>query len=330
MRATSLASPPPVLPTRFHSASSRRGRFAPREITYERGHVPESFIRVVSDGYLEAAGIRLVAGRAFTADDRLNTEPVAVVNQSLARTLWPGQDPIGQMVTQDGGRRVVGIVGDVRHENVESPSGGEMYLPMRQYGASPFQLVVRTTLPTESLANASAALSAKWIRQLPIGQFTMLETFVDKVVSPRRFLAMLLAGFAGFALLLASLGHLRADFVFGEPASARNRNSHGAGSQRRRRALEHSHSHAQPSAAAGLVLGLVVSRILTAAIASLLYGVDARRSAHIRRHERHYSSRRRRRGIRARRRASRIDPIQALRADSRRLAAFFDRRHGCR
>ena len=76
---------------------------------YEKDHSPESFIRVVSDGYFDALGIPLKSGRVLTESDRASSEPVVVVNETLARTLWPGQDPVGQVMTQDGGRRVVGV-----------------------------------------------------------------------------------------------------------------------------------------------------------------------------------------------------------------------------
>ena len=174
---------------------------------YEKNHHPEAFIRVVSDGYFETLGIPLKSGRLFAPSDRTSSEMVAMVNESLARTLWPGQDPIGQMVTQDGGRRVVGVVGDVHHGGAERSSGSEMYLPMRQTGDyAAMQLVVRTALPPENLlANVRTALRPI-DPDLPVNDFQTLQELVDKAVSPRRFLVILLAGFAGFALLLASLG----------------------------------------------------------------------------------------------------------------------------
>ena len=72
---------------------------------YDKDHHPEAFIRVVSDGYFEALGIALKSGRALTESDRASSEPVVMVNETLARTLWPGQNAVGQMVTQDGGRK---------------------------------------------------------------------------------------------------------------------------------------------------------------------------------------------------------------------------------
>jgi predicted permease len=173
----------------------------------DKDHYNESYVRVVTDGYFGALGIPLKAGREFTENDRANSDPVVIVNETFARALWPGQDAIGQMITQDGGRRVIGVVGDVHHENPERPSGLEMYLPFRQTGDySSMDLVVRSALPPASLAEGIRTALRPIDPNLPVTEFQTLQELVDKVVSPRRFLAVLLAGFAGFALLVASLG----------------------------------------------------------------------------------------------------------------------------
>ena len=174
---------------------------------YDKDHHPEAYIRVVTDGYFEALGIALKAGREFTENDRGSSEPVAMVNETLARTLWPGQDAVGKMMTQDGGRRVVGVVADVHHGGPERLGGSEMYLPMRQTGDyAAMMLVVRTTLAPDSLA-ASIRIALRPIDpNLPVTEFETLQGLVDRVMSSRRFLVILLTGFAGFALLLASLG----------------------------------------------------------------------------------------------------------------------------
>jgi len=174
---------------------------------YDKNNHPEAFIRVVSDGYFEALGIPLKAGRELTESDRDVTEPVAVVNETLARTLWPGLNPVGQMITQDGGRRIVGVVGDVHHGGPELAGGSELYLPMRQTGDyAAIELVMRTALPPDSLAGSIRIALRPIDPNLPVSQFETFTELVDKVMSPRRFLVILLTGFAGFALLLASLG----------------------------------------------------------------------------------------------------------------------------
>ena len=112
----------------------------------------------MSNGYLKAMGIPLLSGRDFTERDTPSSELVIIINETLAHKLWPGQNPIGQMVTQDGGRRVVGVVGDVRHVTLEQGSGSEMYLPIRQTtDYSSVDLVVRTTLPPAGVAPAIRA-----------------------------------------------------------------------------------------------------------------------------------------------------------------------------
>lgn len=174
---------------------------------YDNRHHPEAFIRVVTDGYFQALGVPLMSGREFTESDRASTEPVVMMNETLAHTLWPGQDAVGQIVTQDGGRRVIGVVGDVHHGGPERLSGSEMYLPMRQTGDYPaMKLVVRTALPPTSLAASIKTALRPIDPNLPVTDFQTLQELVDKEVSPRRFLVLLLSGFAGFALLLASLG----------------------------------------------------------------------------------------------------------------------------
>jgi predicted permease len=240
---------------------------------YEKGHQPEAFIRVVSDGYFEAAGIPLRLGRVFTEGDRASSERVVVVNATLARTLWPGQNPVGQSITTDGGRRVVGVVADVRHVALEKASGSEMYLPMRQtadYAA--MQLVVRTALPPDSLAAGIRTALRPIDPNLPVREFVTFQDLVDKAVSPRRFLVLFLAGFAAFALILASLG------IYAVISFSVNQRVQEIGI---RMALGASATDVQRRivlrtlglAALGLALGMAGSRVLSSALGSLLFGI---------------------------------------------------------
>ena len=240
---------------------------------YSKDRHPEAYIRVVSDGYFESVGIRLQAGRKFTQRDRASSEPVAMVNETLARTLWPGQDAVGKVVTQDGGRRVVGVVGDVRHEALEKAGDSEMYLPMRQTFDYPaMNLVVRTVLPPDRLAPAVRAALRPIDSNLPVREFTTLQELVDKAVSPRRFLVLLLAGFAAFALILASLG------IYAVISYSVSQRVQEIGI---RMALGASATHLQSRillrtfglAALGLGLGMAASRALTSTLGSLLFGV---------------------------------------------------------
>ncbi|HEY1947220.1 MAG TPA: ABC transporter permease [Bryobacteraceae bacterium] len=266
MRAAGLTD---ALPLR----DDRAWQISGKGQVYPKDRHPEAYVRVVSEGYFESAGIRLQAGRAFTERDRTSSEPVVIVNETLARTLWPGQDAVGQVMTQDGGRRVVGVVADVRHEALEKAGGSEMYLPMRQTADySAMNLVVRTVLPPERLAAAVRAALRPIDPNLPVREITTLQELVDKAVSPRRFLVVLLAGFASFALLLASLG------IYAVISHSVNQRVQEIGI---RMALGASATNLQNRillntlglAALGLALGMVASRALTGALGSLLFGV---------------------------------------------------------
>ena len=241
---------------------------------YGKGHYPpEPFIRVVSDGYFEAAGIPLRLGREFTERDRASSERVLVVNETLARTLWPGQNPVGQMVTTDGGRRVVGVVGDVRHAALETAGGSEMYLPMRQTGDyAAMQLVVRTALPAESLAAGIRTALRPIDPNLPVREFVTFQDLVDRAVSPRRFLVLLLAGFAAFALILASLG-IYAVISFSVSQRVQEigiRMALGASATDLQRRIV---LRTLGLAALGLALGMTASRVLSSTLGSLLFGI---------------------------------------------------------
>jgi predicted permease len=247
---------------------------AARGQVYGKGHhPPEPFIRVVSDGYFEAAGIPLRSGRQFTQGDRASSERVVVVNETLARTLWPGQNPLGQMITTDGGRRVVGVVADVRHEALEKAGGPEMYLPMRQtadYAA--MQLVVRTALPPDSLAAGIRMALRPIDPNLPVREFVTFQDLVDRAVSPRRFLVLLLAGFAAFALIVASLG-IYAVISFSvsqrvQEIGIRMALGASAADLQRRIVLR-----TLGLAALGLAVGMAGSRVLSSALGSLLFGI---------------------------------------------------------
>jgi hypothetical protein len=138
---------------------------------------PPAFVRIVSDGYLRAMGIPLRAGRDFTENDTVSAQPVILINETLARTLWPGRNPIGQTVTYvDVDRQVIGVVGDVRHTALEQTSGCEMYLPIRQTNDyASVDLVVRTALPPSALASGVRAALKPVEPNLPANEFRTLS-----------------------------------------------------------------------------------------------------------------------------------------------------------
>jgi predicted permease len=176
-------------------------------VVYEEGRNPSVFPRIIDHRYLQAMEIPLRAGRYFTADDTDDTRGVLVINESAAREIFPEREALGGMILMgDEEWEVVGVVGDVRHQALEQASGGEMYMPMTQVGWPTLEMVVRSSLPPETLIPGVRTALESTDPTLPTGDFHTLESVVDQAVSPRRFTLILLGSFAGTALLLAALG----------------------------------------------------------------------------------------------------------------------------
>ncbi len=174
---------------------------------YRPGELPGTFVYIVSPGYLGAMGMHLESGRDISWDDGPKNEKVVIVNQTIARRLWPGEDPLGRISQVNGSdAKVIGVVADVHESTVEGTAGWQMYLPATQWGPAEAQLVVRTKLPPDALA-ASVMSTLRQINPgQPATQFRPVQQLVDHVVSPRRFFVLLVAFFAALGLTLASLG----------------------------------------------------------------------------------------------------------------------------
>jgi len=242
---------------------------------YDKDNYPEAFVRIVSDGYLKTMGIPILSGRDFTDRDSPNSEQVIIVNETLARRLWPGQDPIGQMVTQDGGRRVVGVVGGVRHVTVEQDSGNEMYIPIRQTtDFAAVELVMRTTLSRASLPSTIRSAVKPLNLNLGTSEFRTVQQLVDKATSPRRFVVMMLTGFSTFALILAALG-IYAVISYSVHQRTQEIGIRMALGESARRLQMRIIRQTLRLAIIGVVIGLTASWFMTRALSGLLFGVTA-------------------------------------------------------
>jgi putative ABC transport system permease protein len=169
--------------------------------------------RVVAGDYARALGVPLRRGRLFTERDRADAPPVALVDDELARRYWPGDDPIGKRIAfgdpSDSSTQwieVVGVVGHVRQQGLDDDAHTQIYVPYSQDPTGQMALVARTTSePTRALSAVRGAVQAI-DRDLPISQVRTMEQLVSDAGGQRRLTMVLIALFAGFALLLACIG----------------------------------------------------------------------------------------------------------------------------
>ncbi|MFN8060708.1 MAG: ABC transporter permease [Vicinamibacterales bacterium] len=173
--------------------------------------------QVASDGYFEAMGERLVSGRVFDARDRADAPEVAIVNETMARTYWPGESPLGRRfrLGADAARpwvTVVGIVEDVRHNGLTGIVKEKFYRPHSQFANSTgfananMTLVVRTSVPLVAMAAALRETVAAVDPDVPLARVqTMHDVLADASATPR-LTGWLLGAFAAIALLMAAVG----------------------------------------------------------------------------------------------------------------------------
>jgi predicted permease len=171
------------------------------------------FFQTVGPRYFETTGIRLIEGRYFDDHDGPDAPRVIIVNQSLARTVWPNQSALGHRMQPGGAgapwHTVVGVVADVKNAGVDQPTGTELYRPSWQAGGGALRagyLVLRTRgQPSAFIAPAREAIHAL-DPSLPISKVREMDDVIAAVQSRPRLLTLLLSMFAGVALVLAAIG----------------------------------------------------------------------------------------------------------------------------
>ena len=177
---------------------------------------PAAMPQRVTAGYFDVMRVPLVRGRTFTDADRADAPLVAVVNETMARQMWPGKDAIGGMIRMLNPAMpkvpVVGIVKDVRSSGVLTDPPPTMYFPSPQarqsvyYVPTQMWLVIRTAGDPRSIAAQVRSIVKEVEPSTPIARLQTMNEAVAASVAPRRFTSLLLAGFAMVALVLAGLG----------------------------------------------------------------------------------------------------------------------------
>jgi predicted permease len=226
-------------------------------------------------------GIPLVRGRDFNDQDTLNSTLAVVVSEKTANHYWPNQDPIGKRLktgatTADTPwRTVIGVVKDVRQNDFIAEPKMQMYLDYRQLQSlMPNALVVRTA--TDPLSLASSVRNAIWSvdKDQPVSNIDSMENIVAGAMARQRFSMLLLAIFAGLALVLAAVG------IYGVMSYAVAQQTREIGIRialgaKRSDVLMMTVKQGLKLVGSGLVGGLAIAFVLTRVMTSLLFGISA-------------------------------------------------------
>jgi putative ABC transport system permease protein len=241
------------------------------------------YYQFVMDDYLGTMGIPIVAGRGFEPTDIASQGKLAIVNETLAKRIWKGQNPIGQRLqpgvsfggADDVWHTVIGVAKDVRQRGVERPAGPEVYLSLDQHGVAPpsMNVVMRTTLPPAALSGTIERVVREVDAAVPVVRLRDMDSVFAESIRRPRLLAQLLGAFAGLALLLAAIGTYG---VLSYMVTERRREigirvALGAA---RSRVLTQIMKQGLQVTAMGLTIGLAGALAVNRLIASLLFGVQ--------------------------------------------------------
>ncbi|MEN3339375.1 MAG: hypothetical protein V7647_3051 [Acidobacteriota bacterium] len=243
------------------------------------GQEPSSGWQIVSPQYFDAIGMRMVSGRGFRAGDTADAPPTVVVNQSLARQVWPGAEAVGRRLRlgrdpQDPWMTVVGVVSDVRHRGPAAPPRQEIYQPLSQRSFGSMAFVVRTGVDPYSTVPLIRNEIARLAPSLPMAHVATMEEHVARALSRPRFMSVLTAVFGGLAVALALVG------IYGVMAASVSQRTREiairiALGARTFEVVAMIAREAGTLAIAGVVVGVLAAWAASRVLAGLLFGVSA-------------------------------------------------------
>jgi putative ABC transport system permease protein len=269
--AVALSSPSPLL------------SYQPRQVIADGSRaISRSPVRYVSPSWFSLLGVKVMDGRPFSASDRLGSEPVAMVSQSLARTLWPRQRAIGQRVRmydqagQDSTlviRTVVGVVADVRQSATDSVLA-DAYVPLLQVPSRFAAIVALPTVPSTDLTATVRRVVRTIDPEATVSPARALSASIDDQMRRPRFLASLFAAFGFFAFAIGVLG-VYAVTAYGVRQREREIAVRIAVGADRNSVVRMFLRQAGVQLAFGLVLGIFAASAVARVLASQLFGTAA-------------------------------------------------------
>lgn len=230
----------------------------------------------VSPGYFYTHGIPVLKGRTFTGHDDEHSLKIALVNEALARHLWPGEDPVGQKLPLfNANLTVIGVVGNTHHDGLSEDTAAETYVPYLQAPGNSMQLAVRAAANPDALVSAVRAQVRDIDPDQPLYHVSTMEQILSDSLAPRRFNMLLLGTFAAIALTLATVG------IYGVMAFSVTQRTHEIGIRmalgaERREVLSLIVRQGLRLTLLGVVLGVAGAWALTRFLSSFLYGVHPR------------------------------------------------------
>jgi putative ABC transport system permease protein len=240
--------------------------------------VPLVYTTIATPSYFTTLRIPIRSGRSFTELDRANAPKVALINETLARRYFPGENPVGQMITvgamsQPESREIVGVIADVRPLTLDSEAQPEVFVPFAQNESGSLTFVIETTRSAAAMLPALRDRFWSVDARQSIYWSATLEDMVGATLVERRFNLVLLAGFSAIALILATVG-IYGLISFGTQQRASEIGVRLALGAERAQIVRMIILQGVRLALPGVLLGVLGALLLTRFLRALLFGVE--------------------------------------------------------
>jgi putative ABC transport system permease protein len=256
--------------------------FDVQERPLPEGQRPIAEVNVVSPEFFQTVRAPITLGRAFTERDNRNAPPVAIITESFAKKYFPGENPIGKRITPNGSvdpgkppvREIVGVVGDIHLISLRDAPKPQIYIPHQQFGIGTMSIFVRTQTNPESIMVALRRAVADLDKDVPVYRTRTLADYMSGSIAQPRLNALLVGLFALIALLLAAAG------IFGVMSYSVTQRTQEIGIRlalgaQRYDVLRLIIGQGMRFVGAGVLLGLIGVFVCTRLLQSLLFGIGA-------------------------------------------------------